>query len=318
MKTVVIGGTGHIGTYLVPRLIEAGHTVLCISRGNRKPYQDHPAWDSIEMVKADSRKENREGVLGPRLKELDPDIVIDMLPFSKDDVHGIIESLKGNIQHYLATGTLWVHGYAVSQPVTEDRPRNPVGNYGTRKAEMEQYLIKQYNENGFPATILHPGHITGPGWDIVNPQGNHNPQVFADLAAGKKVALPGWGLHQVHHVHADDIAQLFMKAIEFRDQALGQSFHALSPGALTLRGFAEAVCSWFDRKPDIEYLPWDEWKKTVSIDDADDTYEHISRSLVGSIEKAQQLLNYKPSYTSLEACKESVEWMIDNKVISIQ
>ncbi|MCA9890882.1 MAG: NAD-dependent epimerase/dehydratase family protein, partial [Anaerolineae bacterium] len=33
MKVVVIGGTGHVGTYLVPRLVEAGHEVVCISRG---------------------------------------------------------------------------------------------------------------------------------------------------------------------------------------------------------------------------------------------------------------------------------------------
>ena len=38
MKIVVIGGTGHIGTYLIPRLIMAGHEVICISRKKREPY----------------------------------------------------------------------------------------------------------------------------------------------------------------------------------------------------------------------------------------------------------------------------------------
>lgn len=36
-RIVVIGATGHIGTYLVPRLVRAGHEVIAISRGIREP-----------------------------------------------------------------------------------------------------------------------------------------------------------------------------------------------------------------------------------------------------------------------------------------
>ena len=39
MRVAVIGGTGHIGTYLVPRLVEAGHQVVSISRSLREPYR---------------------------------------------------------------------------------------------------------------------------------------------------------------------------------------------------------------------------------------------------------------------------------------
>ncbi|HIQ05374.1 MAG TPA: NAD(P)-dependent oxidoreductase [Anaerolineae bacterium] len=34
MRVVIIGGTGHVGTYLVPRLVEAGHEVISLSRGH--------------------------------------------------------------------------------------------------------------------------------------------------------------------------------------------------------------------------------------------------------------------------------------------
>ncbi|MGI6480617.1 MAG: NAD-dependent epimerase/dehydratase family protein [Sphaerochaetaceae bacterium] len=37
MKVVLIGATGHIGTYLVPRLVEAGHSVTAVSSGERAP-----------------------------------------------------------------------------------------------------------------------------------------------------------------------------------------------------------------------------------------------------------------------------------------
>jgi uncharacterized protein YbjT (DUF2867 family) len=48
MKVVVIGGTGHIGTYLVPRLVQEGHEVVSLSRGRRKPYRDPGIWRRVE------------------------------------------------------------------------------------------------------------------------------------------------------------------------------------------------------------------------------------------------------------------------------
>ena len=38
-RVVIIGGSGHVGTYLVPRLVEAGFDVVNVSRGERQPYQ---------------------------------------------------------------------------------------------------------------------------------------------------------------------------------------------------------------------------------------------------------------------------------------
>jgi nucleoside-diphosphate-sugar epimerase len=37
-RVVVIGATGHIGSYLVPRLVRGGHEVMAMSRGTRGPY----------------------------------------------------------------------------------------------------------------------------------------------------------------------------------------------------------------------------------------------------------------------------------------
>ncbi len=51
LRIVIIGGTGHVGTYLVPRLVQSGHEVLSISRGESKPYRNHPAWESVEQVR---------------------------------------------------------------------------------------------------------------------------------------------------------------------------------------------------------------------------------------------------------------------------
>jgi uncharacterized protein YbjT (DUF2867 family) len=43
MLVAVMGGTGHVSTYLVPLLAELGHEVIVLSRGKREPYQPHAA-----------------------------------------------------------------------------------------------------------------------------------------------------------------------------------------------------------------------------------------------------------------------------------
>ena len=35
-RVVIIGGSGHVGTYLVPRLVEAGYEAVNVSRGRRR------------------------------------------------------------------------------------------------------------------------------------------------------------------------------------------------------------------------------------------------------------------------------------------
>src|ERR1044071_863041 len=41
---VVLGGTGHIGGYLVPRLVAAGHEVTVLTRGKATPARQGGAW----------------------------------------------------------------------------------------------------------------------------------------------------------------------------------------------------------------------------------------------------------------------------------
>ena len=143
----------------------------------------------------------------------------------------------------------------------------------------------------------------------LNPAGNFNPVVFRTLEAGSRLTLPNLGLETVHHVHADDVAQAFCRAMENRSTAVGESFHVVSPAALTLRGYAEAMAQWFGKEPDLAFLPWDEWRRTVSPEEAAATWDHIAHSPNCSIEKARRLIHYAPRYSSLEAVCESVDWL---------
>ncbi|HVO37669.1 MAG TPA: NAD-dependent epimerase/dehydratase family protein [Spirochaetia bacterium] len=317
MKVVVIGGTGHIGTWLVPRLLQSGHDVTCLSRGQGVPYADSGVWKEVRRISVDRGREEADGRFGDRVAALAPDAVIDLICFTRESARQIVESLQGRTGLYLSCGTIWVHGASVSVPTTESEPRRPFGQYGIDKAAMEEWLLSRARSTGFPAVVLHPGHIVGPGWVPLNPAGNFNPAVFQALARGERVALPNLGLETVHHVHADDVAQAFMRALESRGAALGECFHVVSPAALTLRGYAERISRWFGREPDLAFLPWEEWRSTASPEDAAATWDHIAHSPCCSIEKARRLLGYEPRYESLQAVCESLQWLMAKGRLSV-
>lgn len=310
MKIVIIGATGHIGTYLVPRLIEAGHTVVAVSRGSREPYRAAPGWAQAERVVLDRDTLEQQGQFGQAIAALEADVVIDLICFTLDSARQLVDTIRGRVSHLIHIGTIWTHGYSVVVPTREDAPKHPYGDYGVQKAAIETYLLDEARSAGLPVTILHPGHIVGPGWVPLNPAGHFNPAVFSTLAQGKPLALPNFGMETVHHVHADDIARLAMAAIAQPDKAIGESFHAVSGQAVTLRGFAEATATWFGKTADLSFLPYEQWAKTQSTEDAEATWEHISRSPNCSMEKARALLGFEPAYSSLDAVREAVDWLV--------
>lgn len=305
-KVVIIGGAGHVGTCLVPRLVEAGHQVVNVSRGVARPYQAHAAWAAVEQVVMDRAAAEVTGQFGAAIAAMAPDVVIDMICFTPASAAMLAEALAGRVQHFIHIGTIWVHGASKWTPSHEEDPREPFGDYGVWKSQIEDDLLARARRGELPATVIRPGHIVGPGWAPLNPAGHFNPQVFRDIRDGKPLVLPNFGMETVHHVHADDVAQAVMGALTHWSGAVGEAFNAVSGAALPLRGYAEAMYRWFGHEPVVSYAPFAEWAKGVAAEDARATWEHIARSPCHSIDKGRRLIGYEPRYSSLQAVQESV------------
>jgi nucleoside-diphosphate-sugar epimerase len=121
----------------------------------------------------------------------------------------------------------------------------------------------------------------------------------------------------LHHVHADDVAQWIICAIEHRAASVGEVFNTVSSQALTMRGYAEAMYLWFGREPRLSFAPFDQWKLGLTTNDAETSWGHIMRSSCVSIEKSRQRLGYIPRFSSLEAIQRSVAALITSGRISV-
>jgi nucleoside-diphosphate-sugar epimerase len=314
-RIVVIGATGHVGSYLVPRLVRAGHEVVALSRGTREPYVPAPEWGRVKRVEVDREAEDTAGVFGGRVAGLTADAVVDMLCFTPESARQLVEALRPTRPLLVHCGSIWVHGPVARVPVTEDEPRTAFGEYGVGKVAVEALLHRETLAGGVPSVVLHPGHISGP-WPSITPAGNLDPDVWRRLATGEPLSLPDLGLGVLHHVHGDDVAQAFELALS-RPAAIGSSFHVVSEQAMTLRGLAAGVASWFGREPVLELVDWPEFERRVGAEYAEVTRAHVGRGIAASIDRACDVLGYRPRYSSLDALHESLRWLVANGQVNV-
>ena len=317
MHIVVIGATGHIGTFLIPRLIAGGHAVTAVSRGSREPYAADEAWNRVERVHADRDAEDAAGSFGARIADLAPDAVIDLICFTEESARQLLDALAGLPfpPRLLSCGTIWTHGLSTALPLLEDdTDKHPFGDYGVQKYAIERLLLGQ---DRVPTTIVHPGHISGPGWPVINPIGNRDASVWKTLATGEPLRIPGIGTETLHHVHADDVAQLFDLAVNQPEAASGRSFHAVAAQALSVRGFAEAAAAWFGQQAITVPITWDEFRAETASESADASWGHLVRSHVCSITDGVARLGYAPRYSAGEAARQAVEWMAENEDLDL-
>jgi nucleoside-diphosphate-sugar epimerase len=317
VRIVVIGGSGHVGSFLVPRLISAGHQVINLTRGMRVAYVEDEAWSDVEQVTVDREAEEAAGTFGKRVAALEADVVVDMICFTPDSPAALVEALRGRSGHLIHCGTIWRYGPSVKQPMREDDTSPPFGEYGTQKAAIAELLAAETASGGLVTTVLQPGHISGPGWTPIGPLGNLDPGVWYALSAGQEVAVPGLGAELMHHVHADEVAQVFQLAVDHRDAAAGESFNVVAPSALTARGFLAIAAGWFGQTAKIRSVSWAEFRSGTTAEFADASWGHLSRSQYASIEKARTLLGYTPAFEPEAAVLDGIRWLIDHDQLEV-
>lgn len=312
MRILVIGGTGHIGSYLVPRLVLAGHDVTVVARTPSPQYTDERiAWGQVTWEVADRIAEEQAGTWAQRMSGLQVDAVMDLMAFTPEQNRVMMDAFAGRIEHFLHCGTIWSYGPTERAPYEEHFPRRPTTQYGIDKAQIEADLHAAWSRDGFPYSVVHPGHICGRRWLPIDPQGSRDGAgVYHKLATGQTVHLPDLGLATIHHVHGDDVAQLFQLCLEQPGQALGESFSAVAPYAMSLLGCCRFVASLFGREAVLEFVSRDELRNIVGEDSYAVIESHIEHSPCSSISKGQRLLGYAPRYTTEQIYTECIEHLL--------
>ncbi|MCI0549581.1 MAG: NAD(P)H-binding protein [Anaerolineae bacterium] len=87
MKFLILGGTRFTGPYVVSSLIKMGHEVVVFHRGGT--HADLPP--NVTHILGDRHNLND---FAAEFKRLSPDVVIDMLAFTKEDAQSLMRVCK--------------------------------------------------------------------------------------------------------------------------------------------------------------------------------------------------------------------------------
>ncbi len=304
MKVLIIGASGHTGSYLVTQLLEGGHEVVAVMRGNRTPY----GWTEETMQKITVIKTDRASFIeNGMLADLDVDVVCDLIAYDIDSVKALTAQIK-NDAFYLQVGSIWTYENKVYLPVDENHPKNSEQTYGKQKGIIEDYLLGLAKEGKLRACVVHPGHISGKVWQPIHPHGNLDISVFDKIKKGEEIVLPFLGLNTVQHIHAYDLAQIIYACICKQDIANGEAFIAVAERAMTLRGICEELYAHYGQKPNLRFVEWEEFERVVGKQNADVTYDHATHSPCCSVEKAKKLLGVELKYSIMDIFKEYLQY----------
>lgn len=217
MRITVTGGAGFIGSHLVDRLIEDGHTVQVIDNlytGNKEFVHSKAQFVELDI---------RDPKLYSVLEEFRPDYIFHEAaqtevstsmsdPMLDCDINlmGLINLLnaavKLDVKKFLMPSSAAVYGNLDTLPLNEEMIGNPSSFYGLTKLTTEHYLRIYHEAFGLPYICYRYSNVFGPR------QGNGGEggviSIFAKaIVQDSPIIIYGDGKQTRDFIYVDDVVE---------------------------------------------------------------------------------------------------------------
>jgi len=300
MRVIVLGGTGWVGHNVARVFHAAGHDVTICSRGQKDTYLAELPKE-IPTVRADKN----DAADMERIFRESYDVVIDTVPTetSIDNVAKHARRLKRYL-HCSSTG-----GYAPLPfvPADETVPYDHFMGGWKHKGIVDAKVMGLWHGAGFPATVLRPCYITGPGMLPLDNLGGRREDFIADILAGATLDLPNDGQALLQPIHVLDLADAFLLAAE-EPRSIGQIYNICLEKSVTLTRYLEITAATLDREVVINYVNVDEMVKKYGDSISEIGLRFLATHMCYDISKAHDQLGYVPHCTTEEAIEETARW----------
>lgn len=307
MRVLIIGGTRFVGYNIVKKLLQDGHRVAVFNRGKT----DDDLGPGVEHLKGD-RRDDRKFAEIFRGKHFD--VIVDVIGYKAQNVECSVKAFAGNIGHYvfISTGQVYLVTENRHQPSREedfDQPliKCPAGSedawfYGVEKRECEKVLMKAYEKNKFPVTVLRLPIIHGPG--------DHTLRTYSYLLRildGGPVILPDGGNTTIRHIYVADVAQTVSEIIE-NEETKGETYNLAQKEVMDLRGFIELCAKLMKHK--VKFVSVSSLELLHhGLDPAFSPYSGQWISFM-DITKAEQELGFRPTPVR-KWLRTTIDWFLN-------
>jgi GDP-mannose 4,6-dehydratase len=301
MRVLVTGGSGFIGSHIVPRLLEA-HEVYCLERYVTGRYvlglpsQAYKVYGDIRDASKVSRL----------VAEVQPDACIHLaaispVSYSYSHPQEVTETnLMGTVnlaeaclrvphfRHFLFASTSETYGNGPN-PKTEETPQNPNSPYAVAKLAAEKYLLYMRDAYGFPVTILRPFNTYG------RKRNKHFvvERIVTQMLLGGTIRL-GDPAPVRDLMYVEDHVNAYLTCLG-NSKAVGEAFNFCTGVAVSIKKLVETIQDLTEFRGMVEWgtIP----RRPLDI-----------QVLIGSNEKARRILGWTPKYSLEAGLQETIEY----------
>jgi nucleoside-diphosphate-sugar epimerase len=326
VKILVTGAAGFICGYLVPELLEAGHTVVGVDNFSKygptaKSYDGDPAY---RFVEGDAKDEAliRElasdcdqvvaaaAMIGgiSYFHEFAFDLLAENEAILSSTFRAAIEAHRhGHLERVTVISSSMVFESATVFPTPEGAQLTsppPVSTYGFQKLASEYFAKGALEQYRLPSTIVRPFNCVGIGErralrDSQVMSGNVKlamshvvPDLVAKVLKGQDpLHILGEGNQVRHYTYGGDLAHGIRLAME-SSKAVNEDFNLSTPQSTTVLELAQTIWRKINGERPFRYV-------------SDPPFEHDVQMRVPDVRKARQMLGFEAA-TSLDAMLDEV------------
>jgi nucleoside-diphosphate-sugar epimerase len=250
MRVLFIGGTGNISAACSRLVLERGHELFVLNRGQRPL-----ALPGARVLSADVQD---EAAVARVLSGLSFDSVANFIAFTPADIERDLRLFAERTGQYLFVSSTTVYQKPPPSPhITEATPLvNPFSAYARGKIACEERSMLAFRSAGFPVTIVRPS-LT---YDTVIPLpfASWREWTLVDrMLRGQRIVVHGDGSSLWTITHAEDFAVGFVGLLGNR-AAIGEAFHVTSDELLTWDAIYQAIAHAAGTRAQIVHMASDD------------------------------------------------------------
>lgn len=322
-RIALTGATGFLGGHLTRRLLDEGHEMAILARdaGKARLFEGNV----VRTVVADitDRAAVAELVAGA-------DCVVHLVSnfrtasgppesyrrINVDGTRTVLEAAReAGVRRFVHCSTIGVHGHVAHTPADEDAPFNPGDLYQETKLEAEQLCRRMISETDMEIVIVRPCSMYGPG-DM------RMLKMFRMLAR-RTFLMVGPCRENFHAVYIDDIVDGFLRAIATPGIG-GETFIIGGDSYLTLKDYIQTAAKAVGAPLPWLRLPYGPFYAAAVVCESlcvplgiepplhRRRVRFYKNNRAFNIEKAKEMLGYRPQVDLEEGMQRTVAWYREN------
>ena len=242
-RILILGGTRNLGHVTALSLLNAGHQVTVLNRGQTA--DELP--EEVERLRADR---NDDSSMRHALRQRSFDAVLDNTTYTETDARQAVELFDGRAGRYffVSSGQVYLvrenlprpfreNGYdgAVMPEPARESADHPSWLYGIDKRLAEQVFSDAFAKSEFPVTTLRLPMVASERDHYGRIQG-----YIARMLDGGPILIPDESGLPLRHVYVNDVARL-VTSLVMSDIGVGKAFNVSYSESLALDSFLEML-----------------------------------------------------------------------------